>query len=170
MTSDGQQSSTSGTRQTSENVTCRVRPDRSSSRWSLPGRRHPLWPRRLRQMHQRGVRTQNSLPSGSVSTTHGKSPCPMSASTAPRDRSPATSAAWSSRGYGRRSRWTLVHTVMSGTRTNSRYAPTPADDRSRARSSVTSCRVQSIAAFQNRAIDRGSVQLTTTAAIGPVSA
>ena len=47
---------------------------------------------------QRGVRTQNSLPSGSARTVHGTSPWPTSMSAAPRARSRATSAAWSSPG------------------------------------------------------------------------
>ena len=42
---------------------------------------------------QRGVRTQNSLPSGSVKTVHDTSPWPTSMSVAPRARSRATSAA-----------------------------------------------------------------------------
>ena len=42
---------------------------------------------------QRGVRTQNSLPSGSARTVHDTSPWPTSMSLAPRARSRATSAA-----------------------------------------------------------------------------
>ncbi len=42
---------------------------------------------------QRGVRTQNSLPSGSAMHVHGTSPWPRSTSVAPRARSRAASAA-----------------------------------------------------------------------------
>ena len=45
-----------------------------------------------RGSRQRGVRTQNSLPSGSARTVHGTSPWPTSTSVAPRARSRATSA------------------------------------------------------------------------------
>lgn len=47
---------------------------------------------------QRGVRTSNSLPSGSARHVHGTSPWPRSMSVAPRARSRATSASWSSPG------------------------------------------------------------------------
>ena len=61
-----------------------------ASRWTLPGPvrsavsaatsvdQAPPAVRCTDVMVQRGVRTQNSLPSGSASTTHGTSPCPMS--------------------------------------------------------------------------------------------
>src|SRR6266568_3610076 len=41
---------------------------------------------------QRGVRTQNSLPSGSARTAHGASPWPMSSGTAPNSISSSASA------------------------------------------------------------------------------
>src|ERR1039457_2863161 len=95
------------------------------------------------------ARTQNSWPSGSARHVHGTSPWPRSRSVAPRARSRATSAALSSPGSGTRSRWTRSGTVFTPVRRNSRYGPTPLAERHTAWSSVTSCRVQSIASSQN---------------------
>ena len=47
-------------------------------------------------VQSRGLRTQNSFPSGSASTTQVCSPCPTSAGDAPTPRILDTSAAWSS--------------------------------------------------------------------------
>ena len=68
-------------------------------RWLLDRPRHArrLGPARCR-MPQSGVRTQNSLPSGSARTVHGTPPWPTSAGVALRARSRATSAAGSSPG------------------------------------------------------------------------
>src|SRR5215475_11464689 len=118
---------------------------------------------------QPGARRQNSLPYGSARTVHGTSLWPRSMAVAPRVCSLAASAARSSPGYGRTSRWTRFHTVFtSGVRRNCRYGPTPLAERSTALWSVTLCRVQSMALPQKLAMTRGSAQSTTTVAIGPV--
>jgi hypothetical protein len=76
----------------------RDRPVPIASGWS------GTWPRGAAPCHRsappehqsRGLRTQNSFPSGSASTTHVCSPCPTSAGEAPNPRILDTSAAWSS--------------------------------------------------------------------------
>ena len=92
-----------------------------------PGRREPSsWPTpgptaaadRSGSVRTRGSSTQNSLPSGSASTTQVSSPWPTSAWVAPRSSRRATSACWSA---GRKSRWSRFFTAFrSGTRANSK--------------------------------------------------
>jgi hypothetical protein len=61
---------------------------------------------------QRGVRTQNSLPSGSVRTIQRTSPWPMSIGSAPTARRRATSALWSPSEKGATSRCTRSLAVL----------------------------------------------------------
>ena len=93
--------STSGGRLDLGSVTGTVRPARCPPRGRAAGSAPPCLrlgcapiPGRAQALIQsRDVNTQNSLPSGSASTTHGRSPWPTSTLVAPSPSSRATSAA-----------------------------------------------------------------------------
>src|SRR5262245_10493344 len=123
-------------------------------------------------VQSRELSTQNSLPSGSVSTTQEMSvPWPMSAGAAPRAVSRSTSAAWSSPAHGATSTPTrFLATLGSPTRRGSSRGPGPAGLASDTELSSRATSVQPLAATQNGARANGSGESSTTAAIGPAPA
>ncbi len=121
---------------------------------------------------QRGLSTQNSLPSGSASTVQEtSSPWPTSAGTAPALRSAVTTAAWSVPASGATSRCSrfLAADLAAVWLRNSRYGPVPPTDRSAAMSCRSSHRDHPAATAQKAACEDGSALSMTTAATGPVS-
>src|SRR5690606_35829911 len=117
---------------------------------------------------ERGSSTQNSLPAGSASTTHGTgrgpSFCPMSAWTAPSRTALSTTAAWSrASAPPARSRWIRFFAVLGALEGSSRR------DRPLSRWTSSSplrdlLRVPPSSADQNAAVSRGRSDSSATPA------
>ena len=112
-----------------------------------------------------GSITQNSLPSGSASTTWPSSGrCPMSMWRAPSSTSVATDSRWSSRDVLVRSRWSRFGpTFGSGTGTKSIPNLVPSVGTRRILFTVSSATSQRSASAQNRARPSGSFASTQSA-------